>query len=334
MPFSGSNPDLSARTFVLGLLLLLSALSHADVQSYLKLRKQHGISQATTTAALETLVGSRTLEVAGTVKGVVTGSESSLLVLVAEESDLYIRTEQVPDWLTGGQVQARLLIRAERDGEFGALRTALLGAAPESSIRPYDPKVAPRPTKIQLSGNIGRRAPAPKTSATNPPKDWNLSASEALPYYASFIKGRNKKLSDATALKIAENIIGFSLKFGVDARLIMAMVLCESNFDPNEVSHAGARGLGQLMPGTARGLGVRNSFDIEENLYGTVKLIRGHLDKYGRQAQNDFEALVLSLAAYNAGSGAVRRHGGVPPFRETQNYVRKVTEWYRRLAGE
>ncbi|MER3465739.1 MAG: hypothetical protein C4340_00490, partial [Armatimonadota bacterium] len=106
-------------------------------------------------------------------------------------------------------------------------------------------------------------------------------------------------------------------------------------FNPSATSYKGAMGLGQLMPGTARGLGVRNAYDTYENLYGTVRLVRGHLDKYASVGPNGqkYADLVLALAAYNAGSGAVKRHGGVPPYRETQNYIRKVIDWYKRLCG-
>ena len=114
----------------------------------------------------------------------------------------------------------------------------------------------------------------------------------------------------------------------------LAMVMAESNFNPNATSSVGAMGLGQLMPGTAKGLGVTNAYDTTQNLYGTVRMIKGHLERYGKQTGNNFDTLVLSLAAYNAGSGAVRRHGGVPPYRETQNYIRKVVSYYRAFIGD
>ena len=84
------------------------------------------------------------------------------------------------------------------------------------------------------------------------------------------------------------------------------------------------------MPGTAQWMGVRNSFDTTDNLYGTVKLLRTHLDQYRTAEGVD---LARTLAAYNAGMGAVKRYNGVPPYRETQAYVRKVTGIYDRLCG-
>ncbi|MBS1704804.1 MAG: lytic transglycosylase domain-containing protein [Armatimonadetes bacterium] len=213
---------------------------------------------------------------------------------------------------------------------MGSVKAELLDCAPERDIEKYDPKPpkTAKSGKNPLNGPIGQ-SPKSKQEAAN----WNLPASDAAPYYASFIRSQNKKVSEAEAMRIAQGIIGFSLKFGVDARLIMAMVLCESNFNSREVSHTGATGLGQLMPGTAAGLGVTDSFNIEQNLYGTVKLIRGHIDKYSQTTDGDYDKLILSLAAYNAGGGAVRKYGGVPPYRETQNYVRKVMAWYNALCG-
>jgi cell wall-associated NlpC family hydrolase len=105
-------------------------------------------------------------------------------------------------------------------------------------------------------------------------------------------------------------------RYGVDAGLLVAVARQESGFNPGAVSPAGAQGLMQLMPGTARGLGVTNSFDPAQAVDGATRLLRSLLTDFGRTD--------LALAAYNAGPGAVRKYGGIPPYPETQNYVRSI----------
>jgi hypothetical protein len=110
-------------------------------------------------------------------------------------------------------------------------------------------------------------------------------------------------------------------RYGVDPDLILAVVGVESSFRPDAVSPKGAQGLMQLMPGTAAELGIADAFDAASNLDGGTR----HLQALLRLYRGD---LRRALAAYNAGAGAVARHGGVPPYRETQEYVRKVMRRY------
>jgi soluble lytic murein transglycosylase-like protein len=106
-------------------------------------------------------------------------------------------------------------------------------------------------------------------------------------------------------------------KHGIDPALLAGLVKQESGFNPNAGSPAGARGLTQLMPGTAAGLGVTNVLDPPQSLDGGARYLRQQLDAFGGD-------VTRALAAYNAGPGAVQRYGGVPPYAETQNYVRIV----------
>lgn len=109
--------------------------------------------------------------------------------------------------------------------------------------------------------------------------------------------------------------------YGVDSKLLKSIAKAESNFRSDAVSSAGAIGIMQLMPSTAAGLGVSNSYDPYQNIMGGAKYIAKLLGDYN----ND---LTLALAAYNAGSGNVNKYGGIPPFSETQNYVAKVLSYY------
>jgi soluble lytic murein transglycosylase-like protein len=114
-------------------------------------------------------------------------------------------------------------------------------------------------------------------------------------------------------------------RHGLDPELVLAVVGVESAFKPDAVSPKGARGLMQLMPATAASLGVEDSFDPEENLDGGTRHLGTLLELYDGDVER-------ALAAYNAGEGAVARHGGIPPFRETREYVRKVLERYREAT--
>jgi soluble lytic murein transglycosylase-like protein len=165
-------------------------------------------------------------------------------------------------------------------------------------LRPPTPAAAPaaapaptqQPFSAQLAGAMSPSAAAPAAAGSNP--------------YAAEI-----------AAAAARN--------GVDPALLTGLIRAESNFDPNATSPAGAQGLAQLMPATAAGLGVTNPLDPAQAIEGGAKYLRQQLDHFGGDASK-------ALAAYNAGPGAVERFGGVPPYPETQNYVRRVLGY----AGE
>jgi hypothetical protein len=117
-----------------------------------------------------------------------------------------------------------------------------------------------------------------------------------------------------------------SLQYGVDKSLVKAVIQAESGYNPNAVSRKGATGLMQLMPKTAQGLKVANSFDPSDNIRGGVRYLKFLLDTFkGDEA--------LALAAYNAGLSKVAQYGGIPPYEETRNYVGKVLSYRKSFQG-
>jgi soluble lytic murein transglycosylase-like protein len=137
---------------------------------------------------------------------------------------------------------------------------------------------------------------------------------------SSFVRGR-----PFTQEQIDSAIDQAASRHNVDPNLVRAVVKVESNFNPNAVSRKGAMGLMQLMPQTARQLNVTNPFDPEQNIDAGVRHLKRLMENYGGDIK-------LSLAAYNAGAGAVARSAGVPRFAETQQYVRRITNLY--FGGE
>ena len=136
-----------------------------------------------------------------------------------------------------------------------------------------------------------------------------------------YVENSGKISKSAEKAQILNLVSQLSKKYDIDEKLVRSVIKQESGFNPKAVSSAGAMGLMQLMPATAKGLGVTDALNPVQNVDGGIRHLKGLLARYNGN-------LVLALAAYNAGGGNVDKYKGVPPFKETQNYVKSILKDY------
>lgn len=199
--------------------------------------------------------------------------------------------------------------------------------------------------RLQLNGPDGitqrMNELAARMGVLNPPKATPPPAAAALARPDSFASALQGEIGQSGNLGLAPmrpmGIEGMGTPMqsliervakeeGIDVHLLNAVVSQESAYDPNARSSKGAMGLMQLMPGTARMLGVTDPMNPEQNLRGGAKYLKGLLAEHGGD-------IPLALASYNAGPGNVRKYGGIPPFAETQAYVQKIMDRYGMVSG-
>jgi len=163
----------------------------------------------------------------------------------------------------------------------------------------------------------------------------SADAQRVFPEYRNFITRWNPRLTDNQADGITASLLLYCERYDVDPRLMVALIIAESDFRPGITSNKGAMGIAQLMPDETQELGLTNPYDPVQNIAGAVYLMRRRLDKYSggaSQQELQMQHIILALASYNAGEGAVKKYKGVPPYRETQNYVKKIERIYRQLC--
>lgn len=329
------------------LLVCWSVPLRADVVGYVKARQSLKAVPVGGVSILQQNVEAyrgRVVELTATVRGASRVGDALVLVLQsADGASVYPRSTGNASLQEQIGAQLRVLLRVGENNVVGLSEVELIQAIHEADIARWEAE-----QRKKASANPPQRASStrPLISRFSAPmrtnqgtviyfEQWRNAVYDA---YARAISRFNPKLKPQQVEVITNSILAFSWYYRVDPRLVVAMVLAESGFRPDAVSRAGAMGLGQLMPRTASGLGVTNPFDPVQNLAGAIRLLHGHLNTYSggrayREGTVSWNDIILAMAAYNAGSGAVRKYGGVPPYRETQTYVRRVIAFYKQLCG-
>ena len=295
----------------------------------------------------------RTLDVAATVSGLVTAGQTQTALLTVDGESLSVPIPaglRGADWLdSGARVRAVLTVAPDDPALPSALRLAAV--APEGDIVAVEKTEAgqyaarqsalartlPLVSRALPARRDGRRIAWAADTLGHPAGALSGRALAIYAPYRSLVRRWNRRLSEAEVDKITTSILYFSDINNIDPRLVVATIIAESDFDIHSTSRAGAMGLAQIMPDEARGLGVTNAYDPIQNIGAAVHLLRGHLDKYGGAPADagviPFGQIALTMAAYNAGPGAVRKYHGVPPYRETRRYVARITALYRQMCG-
>lgn len=222
---------------------------------------------------------------------------------------------------TGSQtldVQMDVAVDSFRDVLAAAQRTQQAMAVDALLSAQNSGKISPETVQKMLGFN-----PQPNIPAANAATVSSTQSTEtaALSVPSSDAQSVSASFSASSATDLDAYFEEAAQKYNVDVKLLKAIAHAESNYNPNATSSSGAMGVMQLMPSTAKSLGITDAYNARDNIMGGAKVISDHLSRYDGD-------LSLALAAYNAGSGNVAKYGGVPPFTETQNYIKKVLSYY------
>lgn len=349
------------RAALLGLLLLapLVPARAMPVDEYLKLRRSVGFDRGPTYAVVERApsdYAGRVLELRGIVSGSIQREHSAAFLLtLADGKDLLLDAPPNDSALVTATTRpsVRVLARVVESGVGNVAPLQALGAAYEGEVAQrerdavlHEQRAAARARQrrvVERSPLASRGYRARATQGVQGPvselaRRYLSPVAQAIyPHYAGFIANHNRRLTMEEVDAITVSLLYFAQRHRVDPRLVVALIIAESDFKPRSTSSKGAMGLGQIMPEEARANGLENPYDPIQNVRTSVNLLRQKLDIYREEGTPDgaltWRQIQLAMAAYNAGAGAVRKYGGVPPYRETQAYVKRVIATYRALCG-
>ncbi len=196
--------------------------------------------------------------------------------------------------------------------------TTINSPIPSSNVQSFE-SVLSSSKKVDF-GNLLLNPETMKVKAelvkTNPTESLNNALTEA-----AAVSGNIGRINNPSKSQIINMVEQIAQKHGVDDKLVKALIKQESGFNPKAKSKAGAMGLMQLMPSTAKGLGVTDAYNPVQNVEGGIRYLKSMLNKYNGN-------IILALAAYNAGPAAVDKYDGVPPYKETQNYIKNILANY------
>lgn len=347
---------ISAAAFIVA--VTASCASHAvlPVDEYLALRRARKLNPAVTLTAVEANPSrylGKVVELRGSVNGVCVGeSDVTFLLELADKRTLTLVAPPAERGtahdMSGHKLRVLALVAETKDASLPVVPIATaydveVTTREEMAAKAIKAKAPSRhgTTRVPAEpsrGLVARQIPQVAGGISAMAQRYlQPSALAAYPYYRNFILRQNHHLTDTEADEITVSILYFAPKYKVDPRLVVAMIIAESSFDPRSTSHKGAMGLAQLMPDEARAYHLSNPYSPIQNIGTAVTLLKLKLNMYKEAGVPDGmlteKQIQLTMAAYNAGSGAVRKYGGVPPYRETQGYVRRVLSLYRQLCS-
>lgn len=349
-------------------LLAAARPSHSlPTDQYLKLRRLHKTDRSIRYADVSARPADflqKVIEVRGTVNGAIRRDSGLAFLLTLEDKSAILLEAPSADEPIVSQVNnqsVRVLARVSEAKNGNIVPLEVLGVAYDSEVslkeeeaaRKEADELARRKAEEQArqAAAANRRSYASRGGyggqgsplLTGPVSDLARRAlgdyPEALaiyPSYKAYIHRCNKRLTERQLDDITTSLLYYSAAHKVDPRLVVAVFIAESDFDPRCTSHKGAMGLGQIMPDEAQKHRVRDPYDPMENVRASIALLKEKLVRYSEGApdgQLTLRQVQLALAAYNAGPGAVKKYGGIPPYRETQGYIKRILKTYGELCS-